>query len=159
MRRLGEKSAQSRSPVGIELDNRSSLHRHGTVLVPALVALAVIALLGASVIRLARTAHDQLELDHQRRQAVWLAESGLERAAAQLAANRDYTGEIWSLSPDTMGAAEGGTVRIRVERVEGESNRRLVRVQADYPAESDHRARHSKQTLVEFVPKSSGEKP
>ena len=91
-------------------------------------------------------------------QAAWLAESGLERAAARLAADADYQGETWALSAEQLAGPEGAAVKIEVKPIAEQPGQRLVRVQADYPGDSQHRARHSKQAVVQ-VSQSEGEEP
>jgi hypothetical protein len=83
-------------------------------------------------------------------QAAWLAESGLERAAWRLAAEADYAGETWALSADQLAAADPAVVQIRVETMPEQPHRRVVHVQADYPDHPQHRARESKQAVVEL---------
>ncbi len=81
--------------------NRSSARleprrqRRGTVLVVVLVVLVLLtAILGSSV-RTGLAGRELLSLQERVRQAEWLAESGLNRAAARLADDPDYEGETW----------------------------------------------------------------
>jgi Tfp pilus assembly protein PilV len=116
------------------------------VLVCAMVALAIL----VSLVKLAVAERRLVDQEAWRVQAAWLAEAGLERAAWRLAADADYAGETWSLSPEQLAATDSAVVRIRVEAVPQHPNRRLVRVQADYPDHPQHRARESKQAAVEL---------
>jgi len=123
--------------------------RRGAVLVFALVCLAVAALLLMSILRTAGGCHRISEASARQLQAVWLAESAIDRAAARLAADADYSGETWTLSPEDFGGRDGAIVTIEVERIPDEPDRRLVRVRADYPNHPHHRAREEKQVMVD----------
>jgi hypothetical protein len=85
-----------------------------------------------------------------RHQAEWLAESGIERAAARLADSGDYTGETWEVSPEQLGQGTTGVVTIEVERVDVQPNLRQVRVRADYLRDGVRSARQSKETEVQI---------
>ena len=114
------------------------------VIVCAMVTLAIF----ISILKLAAAGR---KMSHQRAwqvQATWLAESALERAAWRLAADAGYQGETWTLSAEEIGGAEAALVEIRVESITEQPNRRLVRIQADYPDHPQHRARQSKQAVV-----------
>jgi len=93
------------------------------------------------------------ERDRQNRlQADWLAESALDRAAASLTANANYSGEIWKLTPEEIGGSAAGEVEIRVESVDDEPRRRRIHVQADYPSEGDGRHRRGKELVINLTP-------
>ncbi|MHC4179342.1 MAG: hypothetical protein ACYSWU_17655, partial [Planctomycetota bacterium] len=61
-----------------------------------------------------------------------------------------YAGETWTLSADQLGGSEVAVVTIGVETVPEQLNRRLVRVQADYPDHPQHRSRQTKQVWVQL---------
>ncbi|MFC1596812.1 hypothetical protein ACFL5Q_02590 [Planctomycetota bacterium] len=126
--------------------------RRGAVLLVALVVIIVAAAVFVSVLQLSVAERRRVETEAWQVQAAWLAESGLERAAAQLAANPVYAGETWNLSADLLGAAHGAVVRIEVETVEEQEQRRLVRCVADYPDHPHRRARESKQLMIDVRP-------
>jgi Tfp pilus assembly protein PilX len=70
--------------------------------VAVLVGLVVVASLIAAMLRVSLS-HRRLVRDQERRlQAEWLAESGVRRALARLAANPDYPGETWSIASDAL---------------------------------------------------------
>jgi hypothetical protein len=54
--------------------------------------------------------------------------------------------------PDSASGGPAALVHIAVERREGAGTapQRLIKVQADYPPDASHRARHSMQILVEL---------
>ena len=85
---------------------------------------------------------------------------------ARLARDHNYTGETWPITMSELGLPEATTstgstgqadrsaaiVTIVVEPIAAEANRRRIRVQADYPADSPRRSRHSKQMLIDLQP-------
>jgi type II secretory pathway component PulK len=127
--------------------NRKRRKQRGLVL---LFVLVVVALATVRMVALARTmvsARQELQLEGWQLQAGWLAEAGLQRAAARLHDQPDYAGETWKVSADELGGRDGAVVRIDVQRLV-ESGRRQVRVVADYPESPQHRARESREVMV-----------
>jgi type II secretory pathway component PulK len=122
--------------------------RRGAVLVVVLVCLAIATALMGSMLRSAAARHRTLRLEQRRIQAEWLATSALDRAAARLAADADYSGEVWNVPAESLGGADGGVVQIEVRPMTEEPNDRLVRVRADYPVDPRHRARKTKEAVV-----------
>jgi len=125
------------------------VRRRGAVLLVAVVSIAVASVIFLSVLRLSVAQRNRAEAQAWQVQAAWLAESALERAAARLADDPDYQGETWSLSADDLGTRHGAVVTIRAETILERKQRRLIRVQADYPDRPQRRARRSKQIVVE----------
>jgi type II secretory pathway component PulK len=146
-------------------------HRRGITLVAVLICLLAVMLLGASLLKIA-LAQRGINRDLERRlQAEWLVESGVERALARIAADPDYTGETWSISAADLGLSEAGQpgsskekagaglVTIGVDRPAGETNRRRIRIQADYPRDEPRRSRHSQEISLDLEPRKTGVTP
>jgi len=125
------------------------MNRRGAVLIVVLVCLAAAGALFAVLARQALQERRSTERLLWNAQAAWLAEAGAERAAARLAVDPAYAGETWNLSPADLAGADGGAVRIRVEKVAGNPNRRKVRVEADYPDDPTHRVREIKEIFID----------
>jgi type II secretory pathway component PulK len=125
--------------------------------VVAIVCVVVASTMMIVMVRRALAEARLAALEVRQAQCRWLAESGLERAAARLAADPNYSGEVWKIparaitgqSNETKQGA-GGAVRIEVTALADQPNRRLVRVQADWPDDPQWRARHTKQATVEL---------
>jgi Tfp pilus assembly protein PilX len=132
-------------------------NRRGAILITALVCLMVISLLSSTLLRQGFLARGQVRAEERRLQARWLADSGLERAAARLLNDAKYSGETWTVSADELGGAWPGLVTIVVAPVESHPKKRLVRVQADYPNEATVRVRQRVQTMIELSSVTSGE--
>lgn len=130
--------------------------RRGAAIVFALVCLIMAAMMAGVLGRIAVMGWKSAQDEGRRTQAEWLVESGLERAAAQLAADRDYKGETWKIPAEAFGGRRGAAVRIEVKASPDDSRRRTVRVQADYPDDPVHRIRKSRQLTFEFPARETG---
>jgi Tfp pilus assembly protein PilX len=121
--------------------------RRGVILIVVLVCLAVAGAIAMSLLRTAAAARRAAETRLRHAQAQWLAESGLERAAARLAVDPRYAGEVWSTA---AGELDGGTgvVRIEVDAAAARPDCRIVRVRADFPDDPHDRARQTKEVLI-----------
>jgi Tfp pilus assembly protein PilX len=122
--------------------------RRGAFLVVALICLLLSTVLVGTVLTLVQTQRRQVTQEQSRLQAEWLAESGLERAAAKLQADSTYANETWSIAAGELGGAEPGEVTIRVERLENQPDQRIVHVEAVYPAGSTPAVRRTRQTTI-----------
>lgn len=135
-----------------QLHNRQhvprNVTRRGTFTVVVLVCLLVSAMVLASLLKLALLQDRQLEHGQWRLQTAWLAESGLDRAAARLAADPAYAGETWKIDAGRLGGQDFAAVVIRVEKEESQSHLRRVVVAAAYPAEGTQQARLTRQTTI-----------
>jgi hypothetical protein len=126
---------------------RPTTCRPGIVLIVVLAVLAVATLTFVSVARLALAQRQQARVEWWKLQADWLAEAGLERAAATLKLNPAYQGETWKLAPDDLGGPEGGAVVITVEPAP-RPDRRTIRAEAVDPDDPIDRARHAKEIVI-----------
>ena len=132
--------------------------RRGLTTVAVLVCLVVILLISGVLLKIGVAHRDRVRSMERSLQAEWLAQAGLDRAVARLASSAGYAGETWALAPRDLGLTEasGGEpgraalVSIKVEKPPGAPARRLIKVQADFPPDPPHRARHSTQMLVEL---------
>ena len=122
--------------------------RRGLVSVAVLIALIIIGIICAALLKVALARRAEVGLEERRIQAGWLAESGVERALARLSASSDYTGESWEVPAEEFGGRGAATVAIRVERVSNVPNRLKVHVQADYPNGSNLRCRQARDIIV-----------
>jgi type II secretory pathway component PulK len=112
--------------------------------------IALVAIIGSLVCMLLAE-HRQLRGYDDQLQAMWLAESGLQRASARLARSADYPGETWAVSAESLTGDRDGRVEIVVQSVDGEPDVRRVQVTADYPTDSVHRKRYSKQITIRLT--------
>ena len=131
-------------------DGARAFHPRGAILVIVMVCLIIGTAILGSMAGMAFSGRESLRGEGWQMQARWLAESGVERAAAKLATDPHYSGERWAITAQELGAAEGGAVNIRVEMLSDQPTTRRVHVEADYPDDPIHRCRQSKQVLVEL---------
>lgn len=113
--------------------------RHGIVTALTLICLLVVATLGAALVRTMVDHRRQSLRDQHRVQAFWLAESAIDRAAAQLASSPDYAGETWQIAPGSLGGRWSGSVVIRVEKTANDGQTRRVIVESRYPQDTVRR--------------------
>ncbi|MGW8256390.1 MAG: hypothetical protein ACWGMZ_02780 [Thermoguttaceae bacterium] len=118
------------------------------VLILVLTCLAVATAILIAGVKLAVASHRFTRSFGWGVQAQWLIESGLHRAAAQLSSNANYTGETWNIPADVFGGQNAGTVKIEVKSIANQVHRRLLRVQADFPADPQDRVRYVKELPV-----------
>jgi Tfp pilus assembly protein PilX len=130
--------------------------RGGAVLIAVMFCLAVITLLWGVLLRVALMQQRQQQMAEWHTQAQWLAESAIERAAAQLVGSSDYSGETWQVAQSELGVGATGVVLIEVDRSDGSAAARHVRVRADYLRDGERRARVSKQISM-IIPSHSTE--
>jgi type II secretory pathway component PulK len=129
------------------------MHRRGAILIVALVCLAVASVLFVVLAKQATVEHRAAETRQWAVQAGWLAEAGVERAVARLAADAAYTGETWNVAAEELAGRNSAAVKIRIETIDDQPDRRIVRVEADYPDDPQYRARQLKQIAVDIVKK------
>ena len=147
----------SRTP---EARGRETALRRGSITVFVLVCLVAITTVCGVLLRIGLAERQRIRAEERRLQAEWLVESGLERAAARIAESKgEYQGETWDVSAADLGGRDSGRVTIAVEAPKGESGRRQVRVQADYPHDATARVRLSKALTVVIKPASASEMP
>jgi hypothetical protein len=121
--------------------------RRGAVLIMALVCLALITAIGGALVRWALMEHNLLRSREQASQARWLAEAGIELAAAKLATAQDYAGETWLVPAADL--PEGQSARVRVQVVPIEAGRRSIEVEVEYPLEAATPVRVHKQVVYQ----------
>jgi Tfp pilus assembly protein PilX len=122
--------------------------RRGVVLACVLVCLLVVAAIGASMLRSTLEEHRQGARREHQIQAMWLAESAVQRAAARLAATPDYQGETWSLDAAALGGRWPATAVIRIETADTEPTARRIVVEARYPEDARQRVVQRRQVTI-----------
>jgi hypothetical protein len=127
----------------------AGLRRRGVALLAAMICLVLAAAMLVSLVRLAETDRDRLEVEAWQIQAGLLADAGLERAAARLARAASYAGETWTIPPESAGGRFTAVVTIRVEPAPaGAGLGKVVSVEADYPDRPPYRAQETRQAVV-----------
>ena len=132
--------------------------RRGVILVAVIVCTAVASMIFLSTVKTVAAGRRMMQEQSWRLQAAWLAESGLERAAARLAADPGYQGETWNVPAEQLAGSDAAVVNIEVQPAGEQPDLRLVSVRADYPDHPRHRARQTKRALVQ-LPTRKGANP
>ena len=122
--------------------------RRGSTLIFAFVALLIVSMLGASLIRTVTLSRQQLQRETLHTQAVLLAESGAARAIARLNASSDYTGETWSVPAEQLTTGRTASVLIIVAPVAAHPEQALIAATAEYPQGSPTAIRITKRITV-----------
>jgi type II secretory pathway pseudopilin PulG len=121
--------------------------RRGSILVAALVCLAIImAMLGGMLVA-AMSANRQLRTERDLRQCELLLQAGADRAAYRLATERTYRGEKWTVSANTLPGTAAGEVTIELSPGAEENSQQLT-ITAEYPAGSETSIRRSRALSV-----------
>ncbi len=107
----------------------------GFILAFVLICLTVITLALTAMVSRVSLGRRQVIQRQRQVQAQWLAESAVDRAAAQLQRDPSYRGESWQLSAAEMGDRWSAQVSIEVEPAAGEAAG-TIRVTVAYPQES-----------------------
>jgi Tfp pilus assembly protein PilX len=100
------------------------------VLAAVLVCLLVISLVGAGMVQTMLTSQRDTRLQHDRLQASWLAESGMDRAIARLHSDVDYNREVWQVDPNELDGRRAAAVEIVVESAGDATDMRRIVVVA-----------------------------
>jgi Tfp pilus assembly protein PilV len=117
-----------------------------------LIALIVIAIICAALLKVSVARRSNIKAEERRVQAALLAESGIDRAVSRLSASRDYTGETWEISSEDLGGRGPAVVLIAVVPGPDPLEDRKVRVTADFPARSEYRTRESRELSITIPP-------
>ena len=115
-----------------------------------LVCLLVVTLVSGVLVKQGVAYRRQVRAQERRLQAEWLAESGIDRAFARLAAKPDYAGERWEIAAETLG--QPAVVTIEVDPPSAQNEDRVVRVRADYPPDPPRRIRCTREVVVPKTP-------
>ena len=108
--------------------------RRGAVLLMVMICLLLVSMIGGSVMKLTLTQQRHIGKETNYLQAQFLAESGIERAVAQLSKNAGYLGESWDISAKELNRRAAGEVVITVSPDAGNTSEKRITVVALFPA-------------------------
>jgi hypothetical protein len=136
---------------------RKVVSRPAIILPCVLAALVVVMLVAAALTEAIVLDRRQGRRCEERQQALWLAESALQRAVHAAAKSPDYRGETWRVPAEVLGGRRPGVAIIRVEPVAAPRPGRRVQVEAYYPEETVDRTLYQREAFVNSP--SPGGKP
>jgi Tfp pilus assembly protein PilX len=122
--------------------------RRGLTAVAVLVCLIVITMISGAALKVGLARRQELRTEEHQLQAEWLAEAGIQRGLARLAADPAYAGETWEIPARELDSPDPALVTITVGRAPGDDKHQEIRSQADYPREPSRRARYTKALSV-----------
>jgi Tfp pilus assembly protein PilX len=122
--------------------------RSGAVLAVALICLLVITALGGLLLRALIAERRQSERQRYETQALWIAESAVQRAMSQLASNPDYAGETWRLETEQNGANAPGSAVIQLRSTADDRTQVRILVEVQYPTDAVYRVRQDRDILI-----------
>ena len=120
----------------------------GVILVAVLVALFVVTLLAATPLRAMLARQRQATVQQHQVQAMWLAQSAMNRARAALRDSADYQGASWQVPAEQLDGKNSGLAKIVVEQNGDMPNQRTIRVEALFPDDPVHRVRHVSRVVL-----------
>lgn len=122
--------------------------RRGILILAVLGCLTLVTVLAAVWLRMLAIERQQARSQQAALQTEYLANSALQRAAAQLAASAEYRGETWEPSADALGLAMPAKVIIAVELDQDNPQARSIRVAAELVGNGPNQVLRRKQQTI-----------
>jgi len=122
--------------------------RRGSIIVFAMLALLILSMLGAALLRTVMLSQRQLQRETLHTQTGWLADAGIARAVARLRAASDYTGETWAIPSEQLSSGRTASVRITVSLAPDQPGQAWIAATAEYPSGSPTAIRITKRITV-----------
>jgi hypothetical protein len=120
------------------------------MMIAVIVCITIASLLTLTLLKQLLGRRASLEMNQNRLQADWLAEAGVERAAAKLKSDPAYSGETWDVSLESLRGETPGRVEIRISSASDENDSRIAEVTADYPADIKRSVRSTKSITIDL---------
>jgi hypothetical protein len=120
------------------------------MMIAVIVCITIASLLTLTLLKQLLGRRASLEMNQNRLQADWLAEAGVERAAAKLKSDPAYSGETWDVSLESLRGETPGRVEIRISSASDENDSRIAEVTADYPADVKRSGRSTKSITIDL---------
>lgn len=125
--------------------------RRGAVLVVAMVALIVSGAISLSLVRSALAERALVLAEADRMQTDWLVEAGLDRAAARLARDPNYSGEVWRPTADEFPLEGTAAITIVVESAGDSAEGRRATATAELIRAELRRVERRKTILIDLA--------
>ncbi len=122
--------------------------RGGVILFAALIALATATVILFGVMQACISQLREVRIQRYQSQADLLATAGIERAEIQLRQSATYPGETWHIAAAELDGFGSADVRIQVEPQADQPDDLRIVVQADYPSDTEQRARRTREVFV-----------
>ena len=122
--------------------------RSGLALIVMLVALGIVSAICVNLLKMSVIERHQARREALAAQANWLAESGVELAAALLKKDENSQGTTWNIPAKQLDGQHAAVVSVAIATVENSPKRRQVIVTAKFPTKS---VQSIQPRLVRFV--------
>lgn len=109
--------------------------RRGAAIVFAMLALLTATIMITTLMRTVALIHRQMGRDVYLVQAGLLADAGVQRAELQMKNQADWKEGVWTVSGDELGTGLSAKVRMSIESHPARSERPILKVIAEYPAD------------------------
>jgi type II secretory pathway component PulK len=130
--------------------HRQSRARRGVALILVLVFLGLAALFATVWLVAANSVTHNLRLWEDRSQARWLAESGLDRAAAALAKDQNHAGNQWTIPANEFDGRYSATIKTAVHKSEDDSQKRAINAVVELQFGNETIVRTSKKITIDL---------
>ena len=119
----------------------STSHRSGIALLVVMIALAIVATIGMTLLRMSLLHNRQAQKETFAAQSRWLAEAAFDQTGRRLKADAKVEGFTWSVPAKELDGQHPANVVVEVRQVKDAPQRREVIIVADFPASSPQRTR------------------
>lgn len=114
-----------------------------------MLSLALFGMAAAMLVKALDWQRDIVRADAIRLQVDWLAQSAVQRAAAKLNQEPEYTGETWALTADDLGGNATAKLVIAAKKAAEPRTRREVQIQLEYQEAGELAAQLSRAAVVD----------
>ena len=121
--------------------------RRGAFLIVAMISLVLATALLGVMLSMVQAQRRQMAREQQALQADWLAESGVDRAAARLSRDSDYPGETWKVETSAPGDATA-EITITIRSPTDRPDARTVSVEAILNSGPGATVRRARETTI-----------
>ena len=125
--------------------------RSGAILIFTMMALLVVSMIGASLLRTSIASMRQIHREQQRLQTGWVAEAGCQRAIYRFQTEANYAGETWKIPAEQLQSRSNASVLITVTPDSKPESGQIISVVAEFPEDAVQKVRISKQVSVPLL--------
>ena len=129
--------------------------RRGAIIVFGMLALLIVSMLGAALLRNISISRQHLMRDSLHLQAVLLTDAGVARGVSQRKIAADYTGEDWIVPTEQLSGGRTAIVHITVSADPDAADKTLIQSTAEYPQGSPTAIRVTKRIRINNTQASS----
>ncbi|MFW6171984.1 MAG: hypothetical protein ACODAD_15965 [Planctomycetota bacterium] len=122
--------------------------RRGAALPLVLMCIAFATMFATTLVKSVLLHQRHGHMIEKQHQALWLADTGVQRAKYRLRKSPRYQGEVWDIPAETLGDDEKGRVVIKVEPFHETGKSWRISVEAVYPDEPRQRVVQHRELVI-----------